>query len=405
MKTTISLFLFLIFSSSAFAQWTLTNGVGTANGNTIYTVGNDIFAGTDSKAYRTTNNGDSWIEINDGFGPSRKIRDFAYSNLTSTLWCAAENSGLYFSTNNGTNWIREYSSFTTSPIAVATANQYVIMSRSNYIYSTTNNGVNWVTMDGNDPSSSNQKSIGIDGNKIYLGDGYSGVYVTFLGGTSWTQINGNLTGNSQAINELRCANGKIYVVTEAGIYSSTNNGTNWINLNPSLSTTSIWSLSILNSNIFIGTANKIYLSTNDGINWSDITAGLPANPNVTEIAYNNQYIFAMLQTGAVYRLLKSSVIGINNISSEVPSKYSLSQNYPNPFNPVTNIEFSLPEKSFVKLSVYDISGRQVAQLVNENLSAGTFKYDFNAENLTSGTYFYKLETDKFSETKKMILLK
>lgn len=86
-------------------------------------------------------------------------------------------------------------------------------------------------------------------------------------------------------------------------------------------------------------------------------------------------------------------------------KVRFSQNYPNPFNPTTNIEFSIPEKSFVKLNVFDISGKQVSQLVNENLSAGTFKYDFNAENLPSGIYFYKFETDKFSETKKMILIK
>lgn len=405
MKSIISLFLFLIFTSSVFAQWTLTNGVGTANGNTLYSVGNDIYAGTDSKAYRTTNNGDSWIEINDGFGTSRKIRDFSYSYSTSTLWCAAENSGLFFSTNNGANWIREYSSFTLYPIAVATSNQYVIMSRSNYIYSTTNAGLNWITMDGNTPSSSNKRSLAIDGNKIFLGDGNSGVYVSFLGGTSWTQINGNLIGNTQSINELRYANNKLYVVTDAGIYSSTNNGTNWINLYPALSSTSIWSLSVLNSNIFIGTQNKIYFSSNDGANWSDITLGLPGNPSITEIVYNNQYIFTMLQSGAVYRLLKSSVIGINHISSEIPANYKLSQNYPNPFNPTTNIEFSLPEKSFVKLNVFDINGRQISQLVNENLSAGTFKYDFNAENHPSGTYFYKLETDKFSETKKMILMK
>ncbi|MBX7044268.1 MAG: T9SS type A sorting domain-containing protein [Ignavibacteria bacterium] len=96
---------------------------------------------------------------------------------------------------------------------------------------------------------------------------------------------------------------------------------------------------------------------------------------------------------------------ISNISSEVPREFFLSQNYPNPFNPTTNIEFSIPEKSFVKLNVYDVSGRKVSQLVNENLSSGTFRYDFNAENLPSGTYFYKLETEKFTETKKMILMK
>jgi len=101
----------------------------------------------------------------------------------------------------------------------------------------------------------------------------------------------------------------------------------------------------------------------------------------------------------------SQSVGINQLSSGVPDQFSLSQNYPNPFNPTTKIEFSLPEKSFVKLKVYDITGKSVTELVNESLSAGTFQYIFNAGDLTSGLYFYKLKTDKFSETKRMILLK
>ena len=101
----------------------------------------------------------------------------------------------------------------------------------------------------------------------------------------------------------------------------------------------------------------------------------------------------------------SQSIGIRQISSTIPEQFNLSQNYPNPFNPTTNIEFSLPQKSFVTLKVFDITGKEIAELVNENLSAGTFRYEFNAENIPSGLYFYKLETEKFSETKKMIVIK
>ncbi len=96
---------------------------------------------------------------------------------------------------------------------------------------------------------------------------------------------------------------------------------------------------------------------------------------------------------------------VNPVSTQLPTKYSLAQNYPNPFNPNTSIEFSLPEKSFAKLKVFDFLGREVASLVNENLSAGTYRYNFNGINLASGMYFYKLETENFSNTKKMILVK
>ncbi|HRE10297.1 MAG TPA: T9SS type A sorting domain-containing protein [Ignavibacteria bacterium] len=101
----------------------------------------------------------------------------------------------------------------------------------------------------------------------------------------------------------------------------------------------------------------------------------------------------------------ANIIGISQIGSEVPVKYSLLQNYPNPFNPVTNIEFSVPKASFVKLTVMNFLGQQVGSLVNEQLAAGNYRYDWNAYDLPSGTYFYRLETAEFSETKKMILIK
>jgi hypothetical protein len=96
---------------------------------------------------------------------------------------------------------------------------------------------------------------------------------------------------------------------------------------------------------------------------------------------------------------------IVNLSSEIPGKYSLHQNYPNPFNPSTSIRFDLPKQGFVSLKVFDISGREVAELVKEELSAGVYEYNFDGSELGSGVYFYKLTTNNFSETKRMVLVK
>ncbi len=98
-------------------------------------------------------------------------------------------------------------------------------------------------------------------------------------------------------------------------------------------------------------------------------------------------------------------IGIKPISSEVPNSFKLVQNYPNPFNPSTKINFALPKPDFVKLVVYDILGREVATLVNESLKPGTYEVEWNASNFSSGVYFYRLETDGYIETKKMIVVK
>ena len=92
-------------------------------------------------------------------------------------------------------------------------------------------------------------------------------------------------------------------------------------------------------------------------------------------------------------------------SNEVPSNFSLSQNYPNPFNPTTNIKFAVSKAGLVSLKVYDLSGKEITTLVNENMSVGTYEYKFNASNLSSGIYFYTLSANGFTETKKMMLIK
>jgi hypothetical protein len=98
-------------------------------------------------------------------------------------------------------------------------------------------------------------------------------------------------------------------------------------------------------------------------------------------------------------------IGINTISEEIPSSYSLKQNYPNPFNPVTNIKFDLPKSSFVSIKVYDISGKEVETIVNEKMQACKYETQWNGSMYSSGVYFYKINADGFTETKRMILIK
>ena len=97
--------------------------------------------------------------------------------------------------------------------------------------------------------------------------------------------------------------------------------------------------------------------------------------------------------------------GNQNISSNIPNKYTLSQNYPNPFNPTTKISFDLPKQGFVTLKVYDVLGKEVAKLVNEQRNAGSYIIDFNASHLSSGVYYYRIESGEFMQVKKMVLIK
>jgi len=101
----------------------------------------------------------------------------------------------------------------------------------------------------------------------------------------------------------------------------------------------------------------------------------------------------------------------NNVNGEVenisepPKEFSLSQNYPNPFNPSTVIRYSLIENGHTSLKIYDIAGKEVANLVNENQNAGRFEVTFNGSNFASGVYFYKIQSGNFSAVKRMFLIK
>ena len=116
--------------------------------------------------------------------------------------------------------------------------------------------------------------------------------------------------------------------------------------------------------------------------------------------------------GILYGDTAASVTGVIRTGNAVPEKFSLSQNYPNPFNPSTNIKFSLPKSSAVKLAVYDLSGKLIAALFDGQLNTGNYSCDFDASNIASGVYFYRLESrpagssiDNFSEVKKMMFVK
>lgn len=97
--------------------------------------------------------------------------------------------------------------------------------------------------------------------------------------------------------------------------------------------------------------------------------------------------------------------GIYQYSSELPKEFRLFNNFPNPFNPSTKIRFDIPKNTNVKISVYDLTGRVISQLVNDNFNAGSYEFTWNAVNLASGVYFYRLETEGFTDVKRMVLVK
>jgi uncharacterized delta-60 repeat protein len=145
------------------------------------------------------------------------------------------------------------------------------------------------------------------------------------------------------------------------------------------------------------------MSYNGGFNENDYgnSITLDASNNVIVTGHSA----ASVTTFDIATIKYSQLVGVIPVSSEIPLAFYLNQNYPNPFNPSTNVGFDIPQNSRVKISVYDILGNEIEQLVNEKLVAGSYNIEFNAADLPSGVYFYVLESGINRIARKMIITK
>ena len=121
-----------------------------------------------------------------------------------------------------------------------------------------------------------------------------------------------------------------------------------------------------------------------------------------DLKLNSQYRF-FLKAGEYEN--RFSLVFSLTVLNNIPKEFSLLQNYPNPFNPRTTIKYLIPQKSFVSITVYDMLGREVSKLVNEEKLAGSYEVQFDGSRLSSGVYFYRLHAGSFFKTKKLVLLK
>jgi hypothetical protein len=149
-------------------------------------------------------------------------------------------------------------------------------------------------------------------------------------------------------------------------------------------------------------------STGEFIQWSGDVSGDPRPRAIAfSVTGDTAYVGQFNQSGipAVQMFIHPSVTSVQRLDGVVPDGYALEQNFPNPFNPSTEIRFSIGTAGFTTVRVYDMLGREVAQLVNSELEAGTFTARFNAYDLPSGTYVYEIVSGGVRLTKKMMLLK
>lgn len=236
---------------------------------------------------------------------------------------------------------------------------------------------------------------------------------TTNGGTYWTfQTSGN-NKHLTSVYFIDSNNG--WVAGEFGkILNTTNGGFSWLNQTAPIN--DIWSVYFtdINNGWIVGVNGNICRTTNGGTDWlvqSSGTNHFLHSVNFTDV--NNGWAVGEYNT-----ILKTTNGGVTFIEEEPnptqPNSFLLSQNFPNPFNPITKIKFEIPsqarnDNTLVTLKVYDVLGREVATLVNEEIrqgrTAGEYEVEFDSRGLPSGVYFYQLKAGSFVETKKMVLIR
>ncbi|MBS1516581.1 MAG: T9SS type A sorting domain-containing protein [Bacteroidetes bacterium] len=405
---TISFITFL--SNNSDAQWlTSSNGItGSVNITSLTGLGANIFAGSSGEGvYLSSNNGTSWAAVNNGL-TQLAVSALAFSG--STLFAGTQD-GVFASQNNGSNWFLSNTGIVGRIVSFAVSGTNIYAGGTGGIFLSVNNGASWTELVNDLPANFSATALAVSGAGIFAGENNTGsgipggIYKSTNGGNNWIlAVNGLINGNVRC---LAVSGTTLFAGTAAGVYVSANDGNNWSQANGGLpGLLYVNTLYASGSNVFAGTnpPGQLYMTTDNGANWIDKSQGFTGPQYVYSINVFNGNIFAA-KYHSVWKRQYSEIIGIRNISTEIPERYSLDQNYPNPFNPSTEIKFTIPLVCNVSLRVYDARGIEVKSYVQTNLQRGTYLVNIDGADLSGGIYFYELISGNFRDAKKMVLIK
>lgn len=260
-------------------------------------------------------------------------------------------------------------------------------------------GKTWILKESGLPAGSRYDLTSVD-NILFGAIQYDGVYRSINGGESWQKVEG-----ISLFNEITKFAGKLFAASYSdGVYVSTNNGVTWSK------ESDIWGTVLYScyNDLFMGAASgKVYRYNKTDETWELISPfAYTTSSKVTEIEAYNGYLFVGIANTGLYKCPLSDVLTtVEENDVNILNDFTLSQNYPNPFNPSTTIAFSIPTSAFVTLKIYDVLGKEVANLCNEELSAGKYSRNWDANKFASGMYVYQIKAGDFVSSKKLMLMK
>jgi len=448
-KIPLLLSLFLLFGKASFAQWLPQTSQGINPNHVVLSMAavdeNVVWAVVDTNFFdgptnftphflRSIDGGTTW-ETGVVTGVTNAwIMDIAANDANTALVVTntfAGSGGIYKTIDGGVSWVKQ-ATIQSVFLHFFDAQNGVEINQDN-VYTTTNGGTTWTRVpSGNVPP--------------FLSGEFN---ITFSTNNARAQVSDTLW--------VGTSNGRVY--------RSTDRGQNWTASQTSLGQSAVISslafrdgmnglaVSILDGNTFNFTANKMAETTDGGMTWTSLTA--PSEPSAANIVYVPGTAQTYLLTsstdpvpapGSAYTIDGGSTwtmidnVPINSVAfvtpnvgwagalttsthggmfqwtgtvvavsdrkgNTLPEQFELRQNHPNPFNPSTTIQFALASRANVKLSVFDILGREVAVLVDEALAPGAYDVAFEAKGLASGVYVYRLQAGAFVQTKKLTLLR
>jgi Secretion system C-terminal sorting domain/Photosynthesis system II assembly factor YCF48 len=364
---------YILFTSNSGTNWLVRlaaygisfTDLDVVNSNYIYASGNDLNISLYRMFYSSNsgNNWNSYIMV-----PNMTIFDIQFINKDSAWECGPSvGPDVRTTTDGGNTWTVRVNGINAQTDKIFFLNYDTGFCAAHSLFKTTNAGNNWVEVVSF--TQAVQSIFFLNQNTGWLGVNLNRMYYTSNGGTNWIMQMMPNQGNNN-IYDLYFFNDQTgFAGTGLNrIFKTTNGGTNW---GYQIDTGGSYRLSILSSQIgwtcWIGDNIGIKKSTNGG----------------------GQIIYT----------------GFVNNGTIIPRDFTLYQNFPNPFNPTTTIKLDLPKSTNISLIICDMLGRELYQIANEYLKAGSYSFTWDARKFASGIYFYRLKTEDYTETKRMVLIK
>ncbi len=424
MKKLYFILSFLSITSLASAQWTEVS-IGNTTAPVSVLFSNNLVSGDESVVvgtagdgiFRSTNNGGDWTDVSGNIGN----KSINFLDGAETIYFVGTQDGAFLTVdlldymdNTGSGLPSSDVTFYGIGSSIAGDHIYAISTRGGGLFTSENINGPWLSA-----------NSGISGDGLFINSlrGYydpetvtynvlatnGGVYFSMDGLNSWTQKNNGLTGDALIVTEAYALGSATVIATHAGLYYSLDFGDNWINLIPDVKINKF-----LMSNRIEGPAFFIFGESNmvsvDLLTWNPVLMDGYSGGEVAFAAVNSEYIFIAPDassrnenSGAIlYKAPYNMVVGVDE--NHVQTTAELRQNAPNPFGHKTEISYNLKTNGLVNISVYDLRGQKVADLINDYRTKGTYSCTFSADQLPEGIYFYQLSIEnQIIDTKKMVV--